>query len=289
MNTLAYRHVDVFAARPLSGNGLTVFRLKTDLPAALLLAIAQEMRQFESIFLYPADGQHRYRARIFTMEEELGFAGHPVIGAAAVLHAEDFAGEEQVSLSLALPAKEVHVVSRRNDISCVAEMDQGEASFGARPDVALQAELLQILNLDSSDLLEGMPLEVVSTGVPYLIVPLKKNLAQARITRGGMEALLARVGAKFVYVLDVPAMEGRTWDNEGKVEDIATGSAAGPAGAYLARHGRILRDLPVVFHQGRFVGRPSRLGVTVDSDGMRVRVTGEVAFVGQGSITLPAL
>src|SRR5215475_4269919 len=83
---LAYRHVDVFARESLSGNGLTVFPDGGELPAELMQRLTQEMRQFESIFL-SADGEsHAYRGHIFTMEEELDFAGHPVLGAACVLH-----------------------------------------------------------------------------------------------------------------------------------------------------------------------------------------------------------
>ena len=73
-------------------------------------------------------------------------------------------------------------------------------------------------------------MQVVSTGLPYLIVPvLAEHLATANITSRGFEALLAESGAKFVYVLDPTAPEGRTWDNAGRVEDVATGSAAGPS------------------------------------------------------------
>ena len=75
------------------------------------------------------------------------------------------------------------------------------------------------------------------------------------------EALLATVGAKFAYVLDVAAREGRTWDNAGLMEDIATGSAAGPVGAYLRHHRAATASETVTLKQGRFVGRPSKITV----------------------------
>ena len=79
---------------------------------------------------------------------------------------------------------------------------------------------------------------MVSTGLPYLIVPVRaEELAAAEIRVPDFEALLAECGAKFVYVLDPVALEGRTWDNAGRVEDVATGSAAGPAAAYLIHLG----------------------------------------------------
>ena len=86
MLSLNYRHVDVFSRELMSGNGLTVFQTKTELPPVLMQAITREMRQFESIFLVTTADPRVVRARVFTMEEELDFAGHPVLGAAAVLH-----------------------------------------------------------------------------------------------------------------------------------------------------------------------------------------------------------
>ena len=79
-------HLDVFTRTPLSGNGLTVFFGCGDWPAGAMQALTREMRQFESIFLAEAGEPGAVRARIFTMEEELPFAGHPVLGAAAALH-----------------------------------------------------------------------------------------------------------------------------------------------------------------------------------------------------------
>lgn len=80
MHTLPFFLVDVFAREPLSGNSLSVFLLERELSAITMQRITQEMRQFETIFLYPIQGTSSLKARIFTMEEELFFAGHPVLG-----------------------------------------------------------------------------------------------------------------------------------------------------------------------------------------------------------------
>lgn len=287
---LDYRHVDVFAAEPLCGNGLTVFQLQEPLPDALMQRITQEMRQFESIFLWREAGSRSVRARIFTMEEELGFAGHPVLGAACVLHAEHFADEAECRLVFELAARQVELTSRRQGLAFEAEMAQGVAEFGAPIDLDKQRQLLAALNLQADDAFEHAPMEVVSTGLPYLIVPVRSGLARTAVTQRGFEALLGTVGAKFAYVLDVPQLEGRTWDNDGRVEDIATGSAAGPAGAWLARHGLIERERPVTLHQGRFLHRPSELIVTVSgtAQALSVCVKGAVAFAGRGHLELPA-
>ncbi|MCO2363366.1 PhzF family phenazine biosynthesis protein, partial [Pseudomonas aeruginosa] len=81
-----YWQVDVFAERPLTGNGLAVFDDASALDDAAMQAWTRELRQFESIFLLPGDDPRAFRARIFTLEEELPFAGHPLLGAAALLH-----------------------------------------------------------------------------------------------------------------------------------------------------------------------------------------------------------
>ena len=83
VENISFALVDVFAETPLAGNGLAIFLLERELPASLMLRIAQEMRQYETIFLRPGSDARRFTARIFTTEEELAFAGHPVIGAAA--------------------------------------------------------------------------------------------------------------------------------------------------------------------------------------------------------------
>ena len=83
---LDYSHVDVFSRVPFGGNSLPVFPDAADLTAEQMLRITQEMRHFEAIFLQPTDQPGTVRARIFDLFEELPFAGHPIIGAAAVLH-----------------------------------------------------------------------------------------------------------------------------------------------------------------------------------------------------------
>jgi PhzF family phenazine biosynthesis protein len=285
-----YRRADVFSEQPLGGNGLTVFELRrSDVPAGLLLRIAQEMRQFESTFVWPTPDPQRWKGRIFTMEEELDFAGHPVIGAACVLHERHAPLADVLELVLELPARQVALTSRRCGLAYTAEMDQGRAEFLGTVPVEAQAELLAAMNLGAADLIDGLPMQVVSTGLPYLIVPLRAGLERMRIVQRGFEALLARCGAKFAYALQVPLLEGRSWDNDGRVEDIATGSAAGPAGAYLVRHGLVPNDGPIVLRQGRLLGRPSEMLVHVSGNAsrLRVRVGGAVALVGGGYVDIP--
>ena len=93
---LKYHHVDVFSSKPLSGNGVTVFQARKALPTVVMQELTREMRQFESIFVLQKARSQTVRAWVFTMEEELDFAGHPILGAAAALHEETMAGVRKV-------------------------------------------------------------------------------------------------------------------------------------------------------------------------------------------------
>jgi trans-2,3-dihydro-3-hydroxyanthranilate isomerase len=274
---LRYFQVDVFAPRPFTGNGLGVFPEAVSLSAGQMQSLTQELRQFECIFLV-REGADAVRARIFTMEEELPFAGHPLLGSGAVLHHLAGAPAEFRSPFQLAGGRRLEVRSSRSDDGFQVEMDQGQTSFGPPLDAGSVPEAL---GLRRTDLHPGLPLQVVSTGLPYLLVPVRQGLERACVLDRDFERLLSSLGAKFVYLLDVEAMEGRTWDNRGAVEDVATGSAVGPAGAYLVLHGRARPDRWQTLAQGRFAGRPSTLAVRVAASG-EVTVRGTVHLLGEG-------
>lgn len=220
-----YWQLDVFAERPLTGNGLAVFDDASALDDAAMQAWTRELRQFESIFLLPGDDPRAFRARIFTLEEELPFAGHPLLGAAALLH-HLRGGDNEQHWTLHLASKSVALRSVRAGSGFYAEMDQGRAEFGATPDAGTCRWFAEAFSLSANDL-SGHPPRVVSTGLPYLLLPVTAEaLGRARQVNDLQEAL-DKLGAAFVYLLDVDGREGRTWDNLGLVEDVATGSAAG--------------------------------------------------------------
>jgi trans-2,3-dihydro-3-hydroxyanthranilate isomerase len=284
---LRYHHVDVFSSTPLSGNGVTVFRLRESLPAAVMQELTREMRQFESIFVLQEARSQTVRAWVFTMEEELDFAGHPVLGAAAALHEETMAGIRDVSWTFQLNKKSFPVQTTRQGSHYRAEMDQGVCNFGAVLSAQESVAFLDALNLGRDHLLDQFPLQIASTGLPYLLVPVDRDLDAARIVKPEFEKQLARFGAKFIYVFDLNRKEGRTWDNDGRVEDIATGSAAGPAGAYLVAHGLVSSAQTIEISQGRFVGRPSILFVVArkdDEDRISVKVAGDASLFARGQL-----
>lgn len=289
-HSLIYYQVDVFSRTPFMGNGLAVFPDAVGLDAVSMARITDELRQFESIFLTPRGESDALNARIFTMQEELAFAGHPILGAATVLHVTRQPGAAMATWQIYLGTRAVTVQTEQHPQWFTATMDQGRATFGEVATAAYRTALLPALNLSLDDLADDLPPQMVTTGLPYLIVPVHRGLERARIVHPQFEQLLGELGAKFVYVVDVAHREGRTWDNAGLVEDSATGSAAGPVGAYLVRHGRARAGDAITIHQGQYVGRPSELHVRVRAEGeddLRVMVSGDVVPVGVGTLRVP--
>jgi PhzF family phenazine biosynthesis protein len=279
---LSYHHVDVFSRRALRGNGLVVVLDAGRLPVTVMQDLTREMRQFETAFLTDVDlGQRSARLRIFTEDEELDFADHPVLGAAAVLHALLPARGVEETWALAVAHRVIEARTRSAAGWVEAVMDQGIPRLGPPLAGELAAAYGTALNLTRDQLHPTLPMQVVSTGLPYLIVPVQAGLGAARISRDGFDQLLSASGAKFVYVLDPHGPEGRTWDNAGRVEDVATGSAAGPAAAYLFHHGALPCGEPVVIHQGQYTGRPAMIEVRPSPDG-HLWVGGPVAPVATG-------
>ena len=279
---MRYHHVDVFGSRPYSGNSLAVFPEASGLSGAQMAQITKELRHFESIFLVREGGV--WAARVFDLLDELDFAGHPVLGAACVLHAVHGSHDSEV-WTLRLKARTVRVTTWRQESGRYASMlDQGPPAFLGRPD---PAGIAAWFSLRPDDLDPDLPPEVVSTGLRYLVLPVRgAALSRARVA-ADLGTPLARVGAQFAYLLDAERMEGRHWNNDGVVEDVATGSGAGCAAAYLRRHGRIGDGEAATLHQGRFTGRPSEMTVTAhgqEEDIRSVEVGGDVDLVGEGRL-----
>lgn len=279
---LGFVHTDVFAARAYGGNSLPVFLDSRGLTAAQMLTITQELRHFEAIFLEPTSEPNRHRARIFDLFEELPFAGHPIIGAAAALH-EAMGDSDDQLWYFALAEKSVSVTTRQSGAGYFGLLDQGSAKFLGQIDA--RCEVASAFNLTTEDLDDRLPLAVVSTGLRYLIVPVRSPaLASARIG-DDISALIQGFGAQFAVLLDEADLEVRHWNNDGITEDIATGSAAGTIGAYRLRYCDVQSGLAFILNQGRFVGRPSEIVVepygTV-ANVTSVKVGGEVIIVGRG-------
>jgi PhzF family phenazine biosynthesis protein len=239
--------------------------------------VTQELRQFETIFVEPrAADASVVDARIFTVEEELPFAGHPLIGAAAALHERIDPAAAERRWTFEIAGRRIQATSSRTTSYYAATMHQGPATLVHTVDESQRAELAAAFGLATDDVLP-LPLQVVSTGLPYLIVPVTPAaLERAHVAVDDLETRLARIGAAFAYVLDPATPEGRSWNNAGTLEDIATGSAAGPVLAYLDTRAVALR-------QGRFLGRPSVIRAERRDDG-DIAVSGAVAPVALGTL-----
>jgi trans-2,3-dihydro-3-hydroxyanthranilate isomerase len=289
--TARYHHVDVFTDVAYAGNSVTVFVDPPPLSVEQMSMITKELRHFETIFVTTSSSEGVVQARVFDLVEELDFAGHPVLGAAGVLHLlGDTATGEERRWDFEFAARTVGVTTRRHAAGHVsALLDQGRPELIREVPPADRPAVAAALGLDVADLDDTSPPEVFSTGLRYLIVPVRGGgaLARARIAHPAFDRFVGRFGAQFGYVLDVDAVEGRHWNNDGLLEDVATGSAAGCVAAYLMRHGRARDREPISLSQGRFVGRPSKITITAygTADAVeRVTVGGDVAVVGTGDL-----
>lgn len=279
---LEYRHVDVFSPQPYGGNSLPVFPDSRGLSARQMLGITRELRQFEAIFLEPTSRNDTVRARVFDLFEELPFAGHPLIGAAAVLH-ESGGAPQHCTWRIELAARSVTIATERTPGGYFGMLDQGRPEFLGT--VAASESLAQAFALQPRELHADLPPEVVSTGLRYLIVPVAPGALEKARIRHDITQCLRRVNAQYAVLLDESTLEVRHWNNDGIIEDVATGSAAGTIGAYRLRHGLARAGETFVLDQGRFAGRPSSLRVQPEGTREhvdRVLVGGDVALVGRG-------
>lgn len=301
MRTRRYLHLDVFTSSPLQGNQLAVFPDAGDLAAETMQAIAREMAFSETTFVSPPGQGGDVRMRIFTPGGELPIAGHPTIGSTFALAAEGViaAGREDFVFELGVGPTPVSMEWNHDGLSFVW-MTQPNPRFG-RP-ITDRAALARAMGLEETHLAPGMPAQVVSCGVPYLLVPLVSRAAvdAASLDRKGLAACLEDAGESekpvFFFTLEGPG-EGETAYSRmiaptfGIAEDPATGSASGPLGCYLL-HERIVspeRARQMVSLQGVAMGRPSRIHIAIDGEPdriTRVRVGGQSVLVGRGELTV---
>jgi trans-2,3-dihydro-3-hydroxyanthranilate isomerase len=284
---IPFRLVDVFTDVPFAGNQLCVVAdTPPDVDAALMQQLAREIGFSETTFVTAvrADG---YDVRIFTPDAELPFAGHPTIGTAYVLAS---AGRTESEVVQRCAAGDVPV---RVDLEArSATMRQLPPTFSApfedRAAVAAGAGLVV------DDLDPALPVAAASTGIAHLMVPVadESTLRRARRDDVRCAAVCEAARTESLYLFTVRGrgdVMARMFDRGVAIgEDPATGSAAGPLGAYLATHGLAGMPGKCVVSQGELVGRPSFLHVEVLPDGTTwtVDVRGGVREVGDGAFEL---
>lgn len=227
-------------------------------------------------------------ARIFACSSELDFAGHPLLGAASSIHQRCLPTFKDVHVKIKLNGERVvNVMVSAIGNRYRATMSQGQPTFLRQITETHQiTQFLEALNLTVDSYDARFPVEVISTGLKYLILPVSSGIESAKITVNNLEKMLASVDAEFVYVVDIKQMIARTWENDGSSEDAATGSAAGPLGAYLVKHQVANAGDIVTINQGGFIHRPSKLTVQVMENFEDILVGGDVCIMGNGQVRI---
>jgi len=280
---LQYVICDVFTDRPLAGNQLAVCPEASDVPEALLQALAREINFAETVFVYPPASGGSARVRIFTPATELPFAGHPVLGTAIVLGASRRISKVVLETGSGLVPV---VLERVAPVAGFGRMQQPVPAVAAFP---AAGELLRALGGVESRL----PVEIYDNGVRHVYVALESE-DEVRTLRPDLTAL-AQLGAIAVNCF---AGSGRCWKTRmfapafGIPEDPATGSAAGPLAYHLGRHGLVPFGEEIEISQGKEIGRPSVLFARARGSAERlqeVEVAGSAVVIGRGEFDPAAL
>jgi trans-2,3-dihydro-3-hydroxyanthranilate isomerase len=308
MKKARYVRVDVFAKHPFGGNPLAVFPDGRNLTAREMQLITREMNLSETTFVFPPSkgSGADFMVRIFVPDKEIPYAGHPTIGTFYVLAREGKIrlkdGVTTVKMEVKAGVMPVEIHSKRGKIEKVVTV-QNKPEFGeVFEDVSPFAKAL---SLDEDDFdSRKMPVQLVSTGLPWAICPVRSRDAVERAT-GNATAfqVLAKILPKDVLDLYVTCLKpieasstthsrGLSLVGKNIVEDPATGSASGCLGAYLVHHCLVpsKRSVRIINEQGYEIDRPSKVEIVVGSSAAgdidSVRVGGSTVHVMDGVVYL---
>jgi len=283
MKKLPFYIVDVFAEKKYAGNQLAVFRQAKDLTGEEMQQIARETNFSETAFILK-DEPHNggFDVRIFTPGEEVPFAGHPTLGTAHIIRNEILKDKTEV-IFLNLKVGKIPVTFGKDGYCW---MKQIEPEFGKQHPAETMAV---ILGLAVAAIDDRFPIQEVSTGLPFFIVPLKTltALKKAKIDRDKYFAFIKNSWAKGILVFCPQAHETQNdisvrvfVDCFGIPEDPATGSGNGCLAGYLVKHRYFDRDsIDIRSEQGYEIGRPSLLLLKAEQEGLNINI-----FVGGKSV-----
>jgi len=303
VRTYQFVQVDVFTQTPLAGNPLAIFPDAQGLDDAEMQALAREMNLSETTFIFLRDAVTEARegkkVRIFTVEAELPFAGHPTLGTALYLYASDQKKSGEITLDLKagkIPVRftgDSENAGREHvDGQVFGEMRQRDPEFGtplSREDVA------RVVGIAVDGISSEWPIQPVSTGLTFTIVPFRNRQTLSGLTFSYLQAaeFLKKSGANFFYFLCPERHEGRLEAGARMFfyggEDPATGSAAGCAASWMVQHGVAKNDEQVLIRQGAECRRPSEIHVRATREGERitnVRVGGYAVEILRGTVVL---
>jgi trans-2,3-dihydro-3-hydroxyanthranilate isomerase len=304
MRSYRFIHLDVFTDHLFGGNQLAVFLDGRGLATDEMQAIAKEINFSETTFvLPPEDGDSDMRVRIFTPGDELPMAGHPTIGTTFALARSGVLTPDRKRVVFGLGVGPTPVSLTWKDTTLTfAWMTQRPPVFGeAVSDRGLAAAALGLP--PSAVTSTGLPVQVVSCGVPFVFVPVatRRAVDSASIDRGALTSLLQAAGGEAHGVFVFSPEPGRDKADRSTVysrmfapdlgvgEDPATGGASGPLGCYLVRHKVVPADKAdaMMSLQGVKMGRPSHVHISIGVEGHEiasVRVGGESVVAGEGTL-----
>lgn len=295
MPSVPFYIVDVFAVKPYSGNPLAVILNAGELTTETMQTIAKEINFSETTFILgdrPENGG--YPVRIFTPVQELPFAGHPTLGTAYIIQ-QAIIGSPVDEVILNLQVGQIPVHWQTEDQTDLLWMQQNPPEFST---TYSREELAPILSLEPEDIDDRFPIQSVSTGIPFVIVPLKTQAAlkQCRIQQSLYFEFIENKPGKEIFVFCPETKHpGNTFgarmfaDYLGIPEDPATGSANGCFAGYLVEHNYLdTEDINVRVEQGYEINRPSLLHLKAkrDRDRISVQVGGQVMPIAKGEFFL---
>ena len=295
----SYLHYDVFTGEALLGNQLAVFIDARGLDTAAMQRITREMNFSESTFILPAEQSGTdIRMRIFTPMNEMPMAGHPTIGSTFALAHMGVISSGSSRFVFGLNIGPVPVDLEWNgSVLRFAWMTQSTPTFGRIVDD--RTAVAVTLGLDAHDLAPNLPVQEVTCGVPFLLVPLRdrQTVDRAVSDPAAFRRFTTATGldlAIFMFSIEpgrsTETVYSRMFAPEfGIIEDPATGIASGPLGCYLVHYGIVEgeRMQRMVSLQGVFMGRSSRIHISIEGSQReisRVRVGGEAVLVGRGEL-----
>ena len=289
----SYVQMDVFTERRLEGNALAVFPDARGMSDAEMQAVARETRLSETTFVFPrepvVEREHGVRVRIFTPEEELPFAGHPTLGTAFALRERSGASEIALDLEVGRIPVEFTVEGGGRVFGEMRQVDPKMGESHSREEIA------RVAGLEVADIATDLPIQTVSTGLAFAIVPLKTRKAAEKLALDWKRVAeyTERTEAKFLYFVTRECVDREARLHARMIfyngEDPATGSAAGCAAAWMVAHGVAQADERVLIEQGLEALRPSRIFVRAGKEGdhvVNVRVGGHAVEVMRGELFL---
>jgi trans-2,3-dihydro-3-hydroxyanthranilate isomerase len=290
MSRLTFNIVDVFAEEKYAGNQLAVVRYGKDVADFEMQKIARETNYSETTFINSSEERNGgYDVRIFTPKQEVPFAGHPTLGTAYVI-GQEIIGKPVEKVVLNLKVGQIPVTFSPDG---VLWMRQKQPAFGRTFD---PQTISNILSIETEAIDDRFPIEEVSTGLPFIIVPLRKleDLKHCALAKDKYFDLVKETEAKSILVFNPETYDTKNNLNVrvfaeayGITEDPATGSANGCLAGYLSKHRYFKTErVNVRVEQGYEVGRPSLLHLTAEvRDGaIAVSVGGRVVPIARGEL-----